>query len=46
MPPDKYPAMFMSKKIKGWGFNGSIPGPAIEVYEGDRVTTLFMKFSE
>ncbi len=23
--------------VDGWGFNGSIPGPAIEVNEGDRV---------
>jgi len=37
MSPDMFPAMFLSKKIKGWGFNGSIPGPTIEVFEGDRV---------
>jgi FtsP/CotA-like multicopper oxidase with cupredoxin domain len=23
--------------IKGWGYNGSIPGPTIQVYPGDRV---------
>lgn len=40
MPPDKFPAMFLPKKIKGWGFNGSIPGPTIEVFEGDRVRLI------
>ncbi|HZI20229.1 MAG TPA: copper oxidase [Pyrinomonadaceae bacterium] len=25
------------KKIIGWGYNGSVPGPTIEVNEGDRV---------
>jgi len=24
-----------------WGFNGSMPGPTIEVYEGDRVRIIF-----
>ena len=40
MPPDIFPAMFLPKKIKGWGFNGSIPGPTVEVSEGDRVRML------
>ncbi|MEW6417149.1 MAG: copper oxidase [Nitrospirota bacterium] len=40
MQPDMFPAMFLPKKIKGWGFNGSIPGPTIEVYEGDRVRII------
>jgi manganese oxidase len=25
------------KKIIGWGYNGSVPGPTIEINEGDRV---------
>ena len=25
------------KKIIGWGYNGSVPGPTVEVNEGDRV---------
>lgn len=24
--------------IKGWGYNGSIPGPTIQVYSGDYLT--------
>lgn len=28
------------KKIKCWGFNGSTPGPTIEVNEGDRVRII------
>lgn len=34
------PGMYLPKKIKGWGFNGSIPGPTIEAYEGDRVRMI------
>lgn len=34
------PGMYLPKKIKGWGFNGSIPGPTIEAYEGDRVRLI------
>jgi FtsP/CotA-like multicopper oxidase with cupredoxin domain len=34
------PGMMLPKKIKGWGFNGSIPGPTIEAYEGDRVRII------
>lgn len=37
MQPDMFASMFLPKKIRGWGFNGSIPGPTIEVSEGDRV---------
>lgn len=40
MPPDKFSSMFPEKKIKGWGFNGSIPGPTIEAFEGDRVRMI------
>lgn len=29
------------KEIYGWGYNGSIPGPTIEVNEGDRIRILF-----
>ncbi len=29
--------MILPQKIKGWGFNGSIPGPTIEAFEGDRI---------
>ncbi len=29
------------RQVTGWGFNGSIPGPAIEVNEGDRVRIVF-----
>src|SRR4030043_2085155 len=36
MQPDKFPSMFLPKKIKGWGFNGSIPGPNIDGSEGER----------
>lgn len=34
------PGMYLPKKIKGWGFNGSIPGPTIEAFEGDRVRII------
>lgn len=34
------PGMMLPKKVKGWGFNGSVPGPTIEVYEGDRVRII------
>lgn len=34
------PGMYLPKKIKGWGFNGSIPGPTIEAYEGDRIRII------
>jgi FtsP/CotA-like multicopper oxidase with cupredoxin domain len=40
MQPDMFPSMFLSKKIKGWGFNGSIPGPTVEVFQGDRVRLI------
>jgi len=40
MQPDVFASMFLPKKIKGWGFNGSIPGPTIEVYEGDRIRII------
>jgi FtsP/CotA-like multicopper oxidase with cupredoxin domain len=40
MPPSMFPTMFLSKKIKGWGFNGSIPGPTVEVFQGDRVRLI------
>ena len=40
MPPDKFPSMFLQKNMKGWGFNGSIPGPTIEAFEGDRVRMI------
>jgi hypothetical protein len=29
--------MDIPKKVRVWGFNGSMPGPSIEVTEGDRV---------
>ena len=29
------------KEIYAWGYNGSVPGPTIEVNEGDRVRILF-----
>ena len=29
------------KKVIAWGFNGSVPGPTIEVVEGDRVRIIF-----
>lgn len=29
------------RAMDGWGFNGSIPGPTIEVKEGDRVRVIF-----
>jgi manganese oxidase len=28
------------RAVDGWGFNGSIPGPTIEVNEGDRVRVI------
>ena len=27
--------------VDGWGYNGSIPGPTIQVNEGDRVRIIF-----
>ncbi len=32
--------MMLPKKVKAWGFNGSVPGPTIEAYEGDRVRII------
>lgn len=29
------------KKMYGWGYNGSVPGPTVEVNEGDRVRFVF-----
>ena len=29
------------REMYGWGYNGSVPGPTIEVNEGDRVRILF-----
>ncbi len=29
------------KEMYGWGYNGSVPGPTIEVNEGDRVRFIF-----
>ena len=29
------------RAVDGWGFNGSIPGPSLEVNEGDRVRVVF-----
>src|SRR5262245_25877225 len=30
-----------ARKVDAWGYNGSVPGPTIEVMEGDRVKILF-----
>ena len=30
-----------ARKVDAWGYNGSVPGPTIEVQEGDRVRILF-----
>src|SRR5262245_8970662 len=30
-----------ARKINAWGYNGSVPGPMIEVNEGDRVRVVF-----
>ena len=30
-----------ARKVNAWGYNGSVPGPAIEVNEGDRVRVIF-----
>jgi FtsP/CotA-like multicopper oxidase with cupredoxin domain len=32
--------MRVPKEVKLWGFNGSVPGPTIEVIQGDRVRIL------
>lgn len=32
--------MDIPKKVRVWGFNGSMPGPAIEVLQGDRVRVV------
>jgi manganese oxidase len=29
------------KEMYGWGYNGSVPGPTIEVFQGDRVRIIF-----
>jgi FtsP/CotA-like multicopper oxidase with cupredoxin domain len=34
-------AMGSARVADVWGFNGSMPGPTIEVYEGDRVRIIF-----
>ncbi len=38
-----FPASSMqpAKKIHAWGYNGSVPGPMIEVNEGDRIRVIF-----
>jgi FtsP/CotA-like multicopper oxidase with cupredoxin domain len=33
--------IYPGKKVKGWGFNGQIPGPVIRVTEGDLVRVEF-----
>lgn len=33
--------MAPAKVVKVWGYNGSVPGPTIEVNEGDRVRIVF-----
>ncbi len=30
-----------ARKMKAWGYNGSVPGPMFEVVEGDRVRVIF-----
>src|SRR5262249_3675851 len=30
-----------ARVVNAWGYNGSVPGPTIEVMEGDRVKILF-----
>ncbi|MGH9939223.1 MAG: multicopper oxidase domain-containing protein, partial [Blastocatellia bacterium] len=30
-----------ARKMNAWGYNGSVPGPMIEVVEGDRVRVIF-----
>ncbi len=30
-----------ARKMWGWGYNGSVPGPMIEVVEGDRIRVIF-----
>lgn len=40
MMPSEFSTMFLPKKGKLWGFNGSVPGPTIEAYEGDRVRII------
>ncbi len=33
---------FMPERmVDGWGYNGSVPGPTIEVNQGDRVRVIF-----
>ncbi|MSV35038.1 MAG: copper oxidase [Bryobacterales bacterium] len=29
------------RALDGWGFNGSIPGPTLEINEGDRIRVIF-----
>ena len=31
---------YIAQKIKCWGYNGTTPGPTIEVYEGDRIRII------
>src|SRR5262247_163140 len=33
--------MGSARKINAWGYNGSVPGPMIEVNEGDRIRVVF-----
>src|SRR5262245_197589 len=33
--------MGQARKMNAWGYNGSVPGPMIEVNEGDRVRVVF-----
>jgi manganese oxidase len=34
-------SLVSGREMTGWGFNGSIPGPALEANEGDRVRIVF-----
>lgn len=34
-------SMQPAKKLSAWGYNGSVPGPMIEVNEGDRIRVIF-----
>ena len=38
LPPSRWAA---ARNVDAWGYNGSIPGPTIEVHQGDRVRIVF-----
>lgn len=40
LPPELIHHPYIIQKVRAWGYNGSSPGPTIEVNEGDRIRII------